>query len=66
MVYDAGSLKLCGVQLIGKGAGAYEQVASLMVSGSLGVDELPFQELPHSADPSPFIAAPIQALGRRS
>ena len=66
LVYEEGSLRLWGVQLIGRGAGAYEQAAAFMVTGSIGMDEVAYQEFPPSVDPSPLILAATEVLRRRS
>jgi 3-phenylpropionate/trans-cinnamate dioxygenase ferredoxin reductase subunit len=65
LVYDKRTLRLWGVQLIGKGAGTYEQAASLMTLGTLGIDELAYQEFPISNGPSPFVLAAGAAMGGR-
>jgi len=66
LIYRSGSLELLGAQLIGPGAGAYEQVASRMVSESLPIDELAFLELPRTLDVAPILRAADGVNGRRT
>jgi len=62
LVYDRGSLKLWGVQFVGPGAMGYAQVAPLLVSGTLGIDEVSYQDFPTSTDISPLAEAAREGL----
>jgi len=64
LVFDSGSLRLLGVQLIGQDAGAYEQDAGVVVSESLGVDDVAYQES-SSTGPSPIQRTAREAMRGR-
>ena len=65
LVYDRGSLRVLGVQIVGSGAKAYALAAPVMVSTSIGIDELAYLEFPTSTDISPLVEAAREGLRRR-
>lgn len=62
LVYDRGSLKVWGVQLVGPGASRYALAAPLLVSGYLGIDELSYKDFPILTDISPLAEAAREGL----
>ena len=66
LVFDRRSLRVWGVQIVGSGAGSYSQVAPLLVSGLLTLDELVLQEFPLATDISPLVETAREGLRGRA